>query len=93
MGYGSRALQLLEKYYEDNMINIEEPQESRQSGLRIIDDETVLKEGAKPRKLKLLLKLSERKPERLDYLGVSFGLTESLLKFWKKAGFLPLYLR
>lgn len=41
----------------------------------------------------LLLKLSERPPERLDYIGVSFGLTGPLLKFWKKAGFIPLYIR
>lgn len=41
----------------------------------------------------LLLKLSERTPEKLDYLGVSFGLTAPLLKFWKKASFLPVYLR
>lgn len=41
----------------------------------------------------LLLKLSERPPERLDYIGVSFGLTGPLLKFWKKAGFVPLYIR
>lgn len=41
----------------------------------------------------LLMKLSERPPERLDYIGVSFGLTGPLLKFWKKAGFIPLYIR
>lgn len=41
----------------------------------------------------LLLKLSERPPERLDYIGVSFGLTGPLLKFWKKSGFIPLYIR
>ena len=28
----------------------------------------------------LLMKLSERKAEHLDYLGVSFGLTSGLLK-------------
>ena len=28
----------------------------------------------------LLLKLSERRAERLDYLGVSYGLTAQLLK-------------
>lgn len=39
----------------------------------------------------LLQRLSERKPETLDYLGVSFGLTRDLLKFWKKGGFTPLY--
>lgn len=41
----------------------------------------------------LLLKLSERPPEHLDYIGVSFGVTEQLLKFWKRANFVPTYLR
>nr|CAD7440104.1 unnamed protein product [Timema bartmani] len=41
----------------------------------------------------LLLKLSERPPEHLDYLGVSYGLTLPLLKFWKRAAFVPVYLR
>lgn len=39
----------------------------------------------------LLQRLSERKPETLDYLGVSFGLTKDLLRFWKKMSFMPLY--
>jgi len=29
----------------------------------------------------LLWKLEERRPERLDYIGVSYGLTGSLLKY------------
>lgn len=41
----------------------------------------------------LFLKLSERPAESLDYIGVSFGVTEQLLKFWKKAKFVPVYLR
>ncbi|CAG8666700.1 4173_t:CDS:2 [Acaulospora morrowiae] len=41
----------------------------------------------------LLLKLSEKRPVRLHYLGVSYGLTPSLHKFWKNSGFVPLYLR
>jgi N-acetyltransferase 10 len=41
----------------------------------------------------LLLKLSEKRPTRLHYLGVSFGLTSPLHKFWKRAGFVPLYIR
>ena len=59
----------------------------------------------------LLQRLTERKPEQLDYLGVSYGLTPQLLRyvlprrpfrlisypcfarFWKRAGYVPLYLR
>lgn len=42
----------------------------------------------------LLLKLSERKlSESLDWLGVSYGLTPQLHKFWKRAGYVPVYIR
>ena len=97
MGYGTRALDLLEKYYEQNMINLDETEEAEvKGGLKIVNEatlDTLTKDGNKTRKLKLLLKLSERRAEKLDYLGVSFGLTGPLLKFWKKAGFIPVYLR
>ncbi|GET87681.1 hypothetical protein, conserved [Leishmania tarentolae] len=41
----------------------------------------------------LLTPLIERPYELVDYLGVSFGLTTELLNFWKKASFIPLYVR
>lgn len=41
----------------------------------------------------LLRRLHERKAERLDYLGVSYGLTNGLYNFWSKIGFQPLYMR
>ncbi|KAG5481581.1 hypothetical protein LSCM1_05605 [Leishmania martiniquensis] len=41
----------------------------------------------------LLTPLIERPYEVIDYLGVSFGLTTELLNFWKKASFVPLYVR
>ncbi|CAK5009430.1 unnamed protein product [Meloidogyne enterolobii] len=41
----------------------------------------------------LLQRLNERRPESLDYIGVSFGLTLPLLKFWKRCNFVPLYIR
>lgn len=41
----------------------------------------------------LLSRLSERQPEKLNYIGVSFGATPKLLRFWKRAGYLPVYLR
>ena len=55
----------------------------------------MLEEQIEPRKNlpPLLLKLNEREPERLAYMGVSFGLTSELLRFWKKIGYLPVYLR
>jgi N-acetyltransferase 10 len=40
----------------------------------------------------LLQCLNERPAEHLDYLGVSYGLNDSLYKFWKRAGYAPLYL-
>lgn len=49
-------------------------------------------EGEK--KLKPLLKrLTEISPPDLQYLGVSYGLSKELFKFWKKSGYHPLYLR
>ena len=41
----------------------------------------------------LLVNLAERRPERLHYLGVSYGLTQQLYNFWHRSGFEPLYLR
>lgn len=97
MGYGSRALELLQHYYEMKIPNLDEKiQKEDQAIQAIADDEEVslLEETIKPRKNlpPLLLKLSERKPEKLDYLGVSYGLTKPLLKFWMRAGFSPVYI-
>lgn len=41
----------------------------------------------------LFLRLEERPAERLHYVGVSFGLTQHLLRFWQRLKFMPLYLR
>ena len=55
----------------------------------------LLQETLAPRKNlpPLLQKLSERPPELLHYLGTSYGLTPQLLKFWKKSGYVPTYIR
>lgn len=50
---------------------------------------TVPKQGSEP----LLSTLGERSPEAIDYLGVSYGITLPLLKFWCRAGYVPLYIR
>uniref|UniRef100_A0A8C4GYH0 RNA cytidine acetyltransferase n=1 Tax=Dicentrarchus labrax TaxID=13489 RepID=A0A8C4GYH0_DICLA len=97
MGYGSRALQLLQMYYEGKFPTMDESTRSNHNEITSVSSEAVslLEEVITPRKElpPLLLKLSERRAERLDYLGVSYGLTAQLLKFWKKAGYTPVYLR
>uniref|UniRef100_W5M4W5 RNA cytidine acetyltransferase n=1 Tax=Lepisosteus oculatus TaxID=7918 RepID=W5M4W5_LEPOC len=97
MGYGTRALQLLQLYYEGQFPGLEETVENTASEITPVSSEAVslLEEVVAPRKNlpPLLLKLSERPAEKLDYLGVSYGLTPPLLKFWKRAGFVPVYLR
>ncbi|AOA62108.1 Small ribosomal subunit biogenesis [Komagataella phaffii CBS 7435] len=104
MGYGTRALELLKDYFEGKFADISESSsfddESKYSIKRIGDHEletASLKDEIKSRDAKslppLLLKLSEKPPYFLHYLGVSYGLTNSLHKFWKNAGFKPVYLR
>ncbi|KAJ8023746.1 RNA cytidine acetyltransferase [Holothuria leucospilota] len=95
MGYGSRSLELLQDYFEGKFPNLSDSRE--ESKVKTVEEEAVglLEEVIAPKKNlpPLLSKLTERPAEKLDYLGVSFGLTASLLKFWKKAGYLPVYLR
>lgn len=90
MGYGTRALDILKQYYEFKIPNLDEESKSVQEEIENVDEDEVglLEEHIEPKKSlpPLLFKLSERPPEKLDYLGVSFGLTEGLLKFWKRAG-------
>uniref|UniRef100_A0A3P9IYE1 RNA cytidine acetyltransferase n=1 Tax=Oryzias latipes TaxID=8090 RepID=A0A3P9IYE1_ORYLA len=97
MGYGSRALQLLQMYYEGKFPTMEEGMASTNTEIVPVSSEAVslLEEVVTPRKElpPLLLKLTERRAERLDYLGVSYGLTTQLLRFWKKGGYTPVYLR
>ncbi|EXJ78071.1 tRNA(Met) cytidine acetyltransferase [Capronia epimyces CBS 606.96] len=105
MGYGSRALQLLADFYEGKITSLSETEEATIEDVehmpRITDAEleesTLLDDNIKVRDIQqmppLFSKLSERRPDRLDYLGVSFGLTQPLHKFWKRASFAPVYLR
>lgn len=101
MGYGSRALQLLQDYFEGSFTDISESNVLNEHELpRVTDAElegASLKDEIKLRDAKalppLLLKLLEKAPYALDYMGVSYGLTPQLHKFWKRSGFVPVYLR
>lgn len=98
MGYGKRALQLLMNYYEGKFTSLNED-DTLEENSEVEDEETnedtdLLNEVIKPRKKipTLLKRLTERKPEALDYIGTSYGLTQELLKFWKSQKFVPVYL-
>ncbi|KAJ7511854.1 GNAT acetyltransferase 2-domain-containing protein [Mycena galericulata] len=101
MGYGSRALEALNSFYSGEYYNFDEAESAAPSYPNLGDFDpatsdlrtetpTVRAVSSMP---PLLQRLSERKPEILDYLGVSYGLTGQLLRFWKRAGYVPLYLR
>ncbi|KAI5304942.1 killer toxin resistant protein [Ascosphaera pollenicola] len=102
MGYGARALELLVDFFEGKFAslseNIEYPSDEM---VRVTDAElenaSLLKDNIRVRDIRsmppLFGKLSERRPDALDYMGVSYGLTPQLHKFWKRAKFAPVYLR
>ncbi|KAI8072480.1 GNAT acetyltransferase 2-domain-containing protein [Gongronella butleri] len=103
MGYGSRALELLTSYYQGEIADIRENNaDESQNAFKRVDDADLANASLSTEKVRvrdpskmppLLTKLADKPAPRLDYLGVSFGLTSSLHKFWKRAGFVPLYLR
>ncbi|KAE8365097.1 GNAT acetyltransferase 2-domain-containing protein [Aspergillus caelatus] len=102
MGYGSRALELLVDFYEGKFTSLsEDVNETQDEMVRVTDEEltnsNLLDDNIHVRDIRsmppLFGKLSERRPDALDYLGVSYGLTPSLHKFWKRSAFAPVYLR
>ena len=102
MGYGSRALTLLIDFFEGKFANLSESEPTEADSIvRVTDAElessTLQSDNVKVRDINsmpaLFSRLSERRPQPLDYLGVSFGLTPPLHKFWKRASFAPVYLR
>jgi len=108
MGYGKHALQLLIDYYEGKMKNLNDENDNNNNDIEVdstreinnISNEnlSLQNEEIKIRDVKtmppLLLKLNERPlTEHLQWIGVSYGLTEKLHRFWKKSGFVPVYLR
>ncbi|KAH9495005.1 N-acetyltransferase 10, partial [Bulinus truncatus] len=100
MGYGTAALNQLQNYYEGQFSDLTESKVSSTKVKDNTEDNTdketnLLNEVLEPRKKlpPLLVRLEDLPLERLDYLGVSFGLTSELFRFWKKSGFVPFYLR
>lgn len=103
MGYGSKALELLTNYYEGRFTSLSEDDDQnmvekirRETDAELANND-LRNEDITVKDFKqmppLFTKLHQKKPETLDYLGVSYGLTSELHRFWKKAAFAPVYLR
>eukprot|EP00850_Spirogloea_muscicola_P005761 SM000026S09010 [mRNA] locus=s26:915149:923348:- [translate_table: standard] len=100
-GYGSRAVDLLARYYEGQLTSLEEDgleensSDPTSGALEAAKEVGLQEEQVKPRANlpPLLVGLRERRAEQLHYLGASFGLTQSLFAFWRKQRFHPVYLR
>lgn len=88
-GYGKEAMRQLEDYYKGNIPMKEGATEMMEDeGITEVDDEGLLNETIQPkREMVMMHALDERRAEKLDWLGVSFGLTSNLLSFWNKTGF------
>ena len=102
MGYGTRAMALLERFYAGALAPLgERPADT------LVEEESapcvnasdhagdLMTETLRPRKglPPLLTPISERVPERVQWLGAAFGLTQELFNFWFKLGYQPVYLR
>ncbi|KAL1326891.1 hypothetical protein HN51_037015 [Arachis hypogaea] len=100
LGYGSQAVDLLIRYYEGQLTPISEidvEDEVQAPQVRVTEAAekvSLLEENIKPRTNlpHLLVHLRERRPEKLHYIGVSFGLTLDLFRFWRKHAFAPFYI-
>lgn len=103
MGYGTKALELLKDFYEGRFTNLsEDAGDFVEETITRVTDEELAKSSLRDDDIKvrdirkmppLFSKLAECRPTTLDYVGVSYGLTQGLHKFWKKASFAPVYLR
>lgn len=100
LGYGSTAVELLSKYYMGQLTpisDIEDEVAVETQPLKVTEvaeKVSLLEENIKPRSdiPHLLVHLRERQPEKLHYIGVSFGLTLDLFRFWRKQKFAPFYI-
>ncbi|XP_050292456.1 RNA cytidine acetyltransferase 1 [Quercus robur] len=99
-GYGSQAVELLARYFEGQLTPISEvdvENVTETPHVRVTEaaeKASLLEENLKPRTNlpPLLVHVRERKPEKLHFIGVSFGLTLDLFRFWRKHRFAPFYI-
>ncbi|RPA99292.1 DUF699-domain-containing protein [Choiromyces venosus 120613-1] len=90
MGYGSRFQSLDEgaSYVKEQMFRVTD-EEIENSTPQTDNIKIRGRESLPP----LLLRMSEKRPDTQDYIGLSCGLTDKLHKLWKKQKFASVYLR
>ncbi len=99
MGYGAKALSDLISFYEGKFANLSETGlENETNIVRVTDAELengTLKDEISVRDIAtlppLFSRLSECRPSAIEYVGVSYGLTQPLHKFWRKSKFLKIF--
>ncbi|KAK4366831.1 hypothetical protein RND71_014711 [Anisodus tanguticus] len=97
LGYGSAAVELLSRYFEGQLTQLSEVETEETPQVNVTEAAekvSLQEENIKPRSdlPPLLVPLRERRPERLHYLGVSFGLALDLFRFWRKHKFAPFFI-
>ncbi|KAL2531341.1 UPF0202 protein [Abeliophyllum distichum] len=99
LGYGSRAVELLTRYFEGQLTSISEVDTEEVENtpqVRVVEaaEASLQEEKIQPRTdlSPLFVPLRERPPEKLHYMGVSFGLTLDLFRFWRKHNFSPFFI-
>ena len=95
-GYGTRALKLLKRYFQGELVDIDSKELTDElEEYKSQNPDGKASSKIKPRKsLKpILQKLEQRRPIKIHWMGTSFGLTPQLYGFWSKNDFYPIYLR
>ena len=97
MGYGSRAMDLLmERLQQEATAPPSSVKATRLSSIMSTTGDLhteILKPKDATTMRPLLQRLDEIHLPWLDWMGVAYGLTADLLKFWKRKDMLPVYVR
>ncbi|KAJ2777518.1 N-acetyltransferase 10 [Coemansia interrupta] len=107
MGYGTRALAQLREFYQGSFVPLAEADDGAgeaadEPGLPVMSAADLAAADLARDALHvrdaselppLFLRLAEKRAPRLHWLGVSYGLTQPLHRFWRRAGYSPVYLR
>lgn len=100
--YQGEITSLDEDFVEEQTAIAPEEEEEEEEGADGGDDKEskhdhskLLTEKIEPRKglPPLLVPLQQRRPERLHWLGVAFGISPGLYNFWSANGYRPVYVR